>query len=62
MVLPEDKAVAALEVLHNNPYGVMAARIGSVSEADPEQVLLRTPYGTTRILDMLSGEILPRIC
>ncbi len=62
VVLPEDKAVAALEVLHNNPYGVMAARIGSVSEADPEQVLLRTPYGTTRILDMLSGEILPRIC
>ncbi len=60
VVLPEDKAVAALEVLHNNPYGVMAARIGSVSEADPEQVLLRTPYGTTRILDMLSGEILPQ--
>lgn len=62
VVLPEEKAEAALEVLHNNPYGVMAARIGSVSEADPEQVLLRTPYGTTRILDMLSGEILPRIC
>ncbi|MBG0787415.1 MAG: hydrogenase expression/formation protein HypE [Anaerolineaceae bacterium] len=62
VILPEDKVEIALEVLHNNPYGLMAVRIGSVSEADPEQVLLKTPYGTTRILDMLSGEILPRIC
>ena len=62
VVLPEDKVEKALEALHQSPYGIMATRIGSVSEADPELVLLKTPYGTTRILDMLSGEILPRIC
>ena len=62
VVLPAEKADQALEILHKNPYGAMAARIGTVAESDPEQVLLRTPYGTTRILDMLSGEILPRIC
>lgn len=62
VVLPEEKVEIALDVLHSNPYGVMATRIGYVSETDPEQVLLKTAYGTTRILDMLSGEILPRIC
>jgi hydrogenase expression/formation protein HypE len=62
VVLPENKVDKALKVLHESPYGTMATRIGSVLEANPEQVLLKTPYGTTRILDMLSGEILPRIC
>ena len=62
VVLPEENAGQALEILRQNPYGAMATRIGSVSAADPEQVLLHTPYGTTRVLDMLSGEILPRIC
>jgi hydrogenase expression/formation protein HypE len=60
--LPAEKADQALEILRGNPYGTQAARIGTVAESDPEQVLLKTPYGTTRILDMLSGEILPRIC
>jgi len=62
VVLPEENAGQALEILRQNPYGAMATRIGSVSAVDPEQVLLHTPYGTTRVLDMLSGEILPRIC
>jgi hydrogenase expression/formation protein HypE len=62
VVLPAEKADQALEILRGNPYGTQAARIGTVAESDPEQVLLKTPYGTTRILDMLSGEILPRIC
>jgi len=62
VILPEDKADKALEVLHKNPYGLLATCIGSVFDTNPEQVLLKTPYGTTRILDMLSGEILPRIC
>ena len=62
VVLPENRMDQALAILHESTYGTMATRIGSVSEADPEQVLLHTPYGTTRILDLLAGEILPRIC
>jgi hydrogenase expression/formation protein HypE len=52
----------ALEILKQSPYGSLAARIGSVSSEDPGMVLLKTAYGTTRILDLLAGEILPRIC
>jgi len=62
VILPAEKAEAALETLRTSPYGTMATRIGAVFSEDPEQVLLQTPFGTTRILDMLSGEILPRIC
>jgi hydrogenase expression/formation protein HypE len=62
VILPEDQAVEALQILRDSPYGAAAARIGRVSAGAPEQVLLETPLGTTRVLDMLSGEILPRIC
>jgi hydrogenase expression/formation protein HypE len=62
VILPKEKAAEALEILKNAPYGTMATRIGTVFSDDPEQVLLKTPFGTTRILDMLAGEILPRIC
>lgn len=62
VILPEADAEEAISILQSFPYGAMATRIGSVTAEDPEQVLLETPYGTTRILDMLAGEILPRIC
>jgi hydrogenase expression/formation protein HypE len=62
VILPEEKAAEALEILHSNPYGIMATRIGTVFSENPEQVLLKTPFGTTRVLEMLAGEILPRIC
>ncbi len=62
VVLPENQVDKALSVLRGFSYGALAARIGTVSAEAPEQVLLETPFGTTRILDMLSGEILPRIC
>ena len=48
-----------------NRYGAGAAIIGEVSAARPERgskVFLRTAFGGTRILDMLVGEQLPRIC
>ena len=64
IVAPED-ADAALAAMRANKYGADAAIIGEVSEMQPERgskVFLRTAFGGTRILDMLVGEQLPRIC
>jgi len=62
VILPEEDAEKALEIIKKSPYGTLAMRIGSVFAEDPGAVLLKTAYGTTRILNLLSGEILPRIC
>lgn len=62
VIVPEPQAAAALGAMQNHPYGVNAARIGKV-QADPAgRVLVRTLIGGTRILDVLAGEMLPRIC
>lgn len=64
-VVAADEAEAALQAMRANCYGVDAAIIGEVKEAQPERgakVFLRTAFGGTRILDMLVGEQLPRIC
>jgi hydrogenase expression/formation protein HypE len=47
--------------MRENKYGQDAQIIGKVI-AEPNKVLLKTALGTTRIVDMLSGELLPRIC
>lgn len=64
-VVPADQAEAALAAMHANKYGVDAAIVGEVVEMVPERgpkVYLETPLGSKRILDMLVGEQLPRIC
>ena len=63
-VVPADEAAAALEAMRANRYGTDAEIIGTVREAAPTgpAVLVRTPWGSSRILDMLVGEQLPRIC
>lgn len=64
-VVPADQAQAALDAMRANRYGIDAAIIGEVQEAPATRsprVTLVTPYGSTRILDMLVGEQLPRIC
>lgn len=64
-VVPADQAEAALAAMHANKYGVDAAIVGEVAEMVPERgpkVYLETPLGSKRILDMLVGEQLPRIC
>jgi len=43
-------------------YGEEAVIIGEVTAEPQSRVLLRTSIGTTRIVDMLAGEMLPRIC
>jgi len=62
VILPEENIEKALNIIKKSPYGVNAMRIGSVFGEDPGMVLLNTAFGSTRIIDMLSGEILPRIC
>jgi hydrogenase expression/formation protein HypE len=53
---------AALDALHRHPLGTGAAVIGRVGDEPPGLVLLRTAFGGTRIVDMLVGDPLPRIC
>jgi hydrogenase expression/formation protein HypE len=64
MVAIVDSAWAgeALAAMRASPYGEDARVIGRVGAAGPGRVLLKTLIGGTRILDMLSGELLPRIC
>ncbi|GIV66163.1 MAG: hydrogenase expression/formation protein HypE [Bellilinea sp.] len=61
-IVPPQEAEAALNAMHHHPYGKLASRIGEVTRNEPGRVLLKTNIGATRILDMLAGEILPRIC
>ena len=64
-VAPAEQADAALAAMRANKYGADAAIIGEVAEASPERgpkVYLQTGFGSKRILDMLVGEQLPRIC
>ncbi|MCS6908407.1 MAG: hydrogenase expression/formation protein HypE [Anaerolineales bacterium] len=56
------KAGDILKAIRSHPYGVEAAIIGEVIPQPARKVLLRTSMGSTRLLEMLSGEMLPRIC
>jgi len=62
VIVPAAEASQALACLRQNVYGRNAARIGEVRSDPKGRVLLRTQIGGTRILDMLAGEMLPRIC
>ena len=55
-------APAALRALQSHPLGKDAAIIGRVTADHPRLVVMRTALGTTRIVDMLAGDQLPRIC
>ena len=52
----------ALDALQMHPLGVDATVIGEVVSEHPGFVMMRTRVGGTRVVDMLSGEQLPRIC
>ena len=60
--VPERDADRALELLRAHPSSVGACRIGKVSDQRTPKVLLKSAIGTQRILDMSTGEQLPRIC
>lgn len=64
-VVPAEQAEAALTAMRANKYGIDAAIIGEVVETPEERdprVSIRTGFGALRIMDMLVGEQLPRIC
>ena len=54
-----DKILARMR---KNRYGRDAAIIGEVTDKHPGKVVIRTKLGPSRIVDMLTGELLPRIC
>ena len=55
-------ADAVVEKMHQTLLGVDAAIIGKVTDRSPGRVLMKTTLGSTRVVEMLSGEMLPRIC
>jgi hydrogenase expression/formation protein HypE len=61
-VVAPDAAEAVLRRMREHPLGADACRIGEVVAAHPRRVLMKTPIGGTRILDVMLGEPLPRIC
>ena len=61
-VVSAECADAALTALRSVPGGEEAAIIGRIDAAPASTVLSRTPYGGTRVVDMLVGDPLPRIC
>jgi len=70
-VANEGKLVALVETndaekvlarMKQNKYGVESVIIGEVVSDHPGRVIMKTKLGPSRIVDMLSGELLPRIC
>jgi len=62
IVAPGGAADAVLQAMRRHPLGAEAQIIGTVKKENPGMVTMRTPLGTTRIVDMLAGDQLPRIC
>ena len=61
-VVAEESAGEALTILRSHPLGAEAAMVGQIS-AEPEGiVVLQTAFGGSRVVDMLVGDPLPRIC
>jgi hydrogenase expression/formation protein HypE len=61
-IVAPDVAEEILAAMRAHPLGQGAEIIGTVRESNPGVVVMRTSLGTTRIVDMLSGDQLPRIC
>jgi len=57
-----DAAADVLQAMRRHPLGTGAAIIGHVVADHPETVVMKTRVGGKRVVDMLSGEQLPRIC
>ena len=61
-LVPKREADGVLAAMHAHPLGRNAAVIGKVIDRPTGTVMMKTRVGGTRIVDMLSGEQLPRIC
>ena len=62
VVVGSENAETVLTAMHSHPFGKNAQIVGEVISSPPGVVLLQTSFGSDRILDMLVGEQLPRIC
>jgi hydrogenase expression/formation protein HypE len=60
--VPADSAPVVLQMMVNHPLGRQSCQIGEVVAGDIARVFLRTRIGAHRLVDMLRGEQLPRIC
>jgi hydrogenase expression/formation protein HypE len=61
-IVPEAETDAALAAMRGHPLGRDAAAIGRLTDQQPGRVVMTTGFGGRRIVDMLIGEQLPRIC
>jgi hydrogenase expression/formation protein HypE len=59
---PENDAARVLDVMKSHPFGRNAAIIGSVSEKGNGRLMMKTIIGGTRLVDLPTGELVPRIC
>ncbi|MCD6200834.1 MAG: hydrogenase expression/formation protein HypE [Bacteroidales bacterium] len=62
MIVPENQAEKAIAVLRSHEDGKEACIIGDITHNHPGKVVMKTEIGGSRIVDMLAGEQLPRIC
>jgi len=60
--VPREEQARALDLMRSHPQGAGASAIGSVAPDPPGMVFMKSRIGATRIVDMISGEQLPRIC
>lgn len=61
-IVDKDDALKVLESMRNNEFGKEAVIIGEVIEETKSNLYLKTSLGSTKILHMAQGELLPRIC
>jgi len=61
-IVAPDSADAALAAMRRHPLGAQASIIGTVTSAHRGMVTMKTAFGTTRLVNMLAGDQLPRIC
>ena len=61
-IVPPESTAILLSVMRSHPLGRNARVIGTVCGAHPGLVTMRTDLGTSRVVDMLAGDQLPRIC
>ncbi|HHJ09882.1 MAG TPA: hydrogenase expression/formation protein HypE [Bacteroidetes bacterium] len=62
MVVPGEQADKAVGIIRSHNFGKEACVIGEVTHNHPGKVVMQTEIGGSRIVDMLAGEQLPRIC
>ena len=62
LILPEEESAEALAILRETGADIEPVTVGEVKSLNRAMVTIRTDYGTERVIDMLSGDQLPRIC